>query len=169
MPGLGETGLDRHYPDYNIQRQKDAFKAHIELALEYNLGLVVHTRDAYDETLKSLDEFKGHMPRGIIHCFSEDLSVAQQVIDWGYAIGLGGTITYPKNNTLREVAQRVDLASIVLETDAPYLPPQSMRGKRNTPSSIAIIAQYLAQLRNEPFDLVAQTTTQEAKRIFTLR
>lgn len=164
--GIGECGLDFHYPDYNKARQTDAFKAQIELALEYNLALVIHTRDARDETLRVLEEYKNDIKRGIIHCFSEDLSFARQVIEWQFALGLGGTITYPKNNYLREVAQEVDLKHIVLETDAPFLPPQSMRGKKNSPSSIALIAHYLAELRSIPFEEVANKTTMNAKKVF---
>lgn len=166
--GIGECGLDFHYPGYNITRQKDAFKAQIELSLEHDLALVVHTRDARDETLRVLEEYKQEIKRGIIHCFSEDLAFARTVIEWNFALGLGGTITYPKNNYLREIAQTVDLSHIVLETDAPFLPPQSMRGKKNSPSSIALIAQYLAELRSTTFDDVANRTTVNAKQIFKL-
>ena len=85
--GIGETGLDRHYPDTNIDRQKDAFRAHIDLALEKNLGLIVHTRDARDETLRALEEYKRQISRGIIHCFSEDQEFANEVIAMGFVIG----------------------------------------------------------------------------------
>lgn len=166
--GIGECGLDFHYPDYNVALQKDAFKAQIELALKHNLALVVHTRDAAEQTLRILEEYKNDIKRGIIHCFSESLAFAKQVIAWNFALGLGGTITYPKNNHLREVAQTVDLQHIVLETDAPFLPPQIMRGKQNSPASIKIIAEYLAQLRNISFEEVAQATTANAQRIFGL-
>ncbi|MEX0849470.1 MAG: TatD family hydrolase [Candidatus Dependentiae bacterium] len=166
--GIGECGLDFHYPDFNVQKQKDVFKEQIELSLKHNLALVVHTRDARDETLQVIEEYHKEISRGIIHCFSEDLAFAQQVIDWGFALGLGGTITYPKNNHLREVAQSVPLSSIVLETDAPFLPPQSMRGKKNSPVNIPIIAQYLAELRAISIDEVAQQTTDNANRIFGL-
>lgn len=166
--GIGECGLDFHYPDFNVQQQKDVFRAQIELALKHNLALVVHTRDARDETLRVIEEYHNEIDRGIIHCFSENLDFAKQVIDWGFAIGLGGTITYPKNNHLREVAQSVPLSSIVLETDAPFLPPQSLRGKTNTPANIAIIAHYLAEFRKVPFDEVALQTTQRARDIFGL-
>lgn len=165
---IGECGLDRHYPDYNIQRQKDAFKAQIELSLNHNLALIVHTRDAADETLRALEEFKGQITRGIIHCFSEDQSFADTVISWGFAIGLGGTITYPKNVALRAVAVTVPLASIVLETDAPFLPPQSIRGKQNHPEQITTIATYLAQVRSVAYETVAEQTTVTALRIFNL-
>ncbi len=164
--GIGECGLDFHYPDYNVERQKNAFKAQIELALEHDLALVVHTRDARDETLRVLEEYKNDMKRGIIHCFSEDLDFARQVIEWNFVLGLGGTITYPKNNYLREIAQTVSLDHIVLETDAPFLPPQSMRGKKNSPSSIALIAQYLAELRSVSLEEVADKTTVNAKKVF---
>ena len=166
--GIGECGLDFHYPDYNVTRQKDAFKAQIELALEHNLALVIHTRDAADETLRVIEQYKQDIKRGIIHCFSEDMSFAQQAIAWNFAIGLGGTITYPKNNYLREIAHEVNLEHIVLETDAPYLPPQSMRGTQNSPSSIQLIAQYLAELRSVSFEEVAAQTTMNAKRVFGL-
>ncbi len=165
---IGECGMDRHYPDYNAQRQKDAFKAQIELALSYDLALIVHSRDAYDETLRGLEEFKGEIKRGIIHCFSEDQQFADTVIDWGFAIGIGGTLTYPKNNALRSIATRVPLHKIVLETDAPFLPPQNIRGQQNHPLYIETIAHYLAQLRSTTFEDVAQQTTATAQAIFKL-
>lgn len=166
--GIGECGLDFHYPDYNIQRQKDAFKAQIEMALEHDLALVVHTRSAPQETLKSLEEYAGQIKRGIIHCFSEQADFAQQVIDWGFAIGIGGIITYPKNNYLRDIVKQVPLKSIVLETDAPFLPIQAMRGKQNAPQYIKEIAEYIAQLRNEPLAHISTQTTQTALNIFNL-
>lgn len=166
--GIGECGLDFHYPDYKIQEQKDAFKAQIEMALEYDIALVVHTRDAGEETLRSLEEFKGQITKGIIHCFSEDMHFAKQAIEWNFALGIGGTVTYPKNNHLREIVSTVPLTSLVLETDAPFLPIQSMRGKQNHPQYIKNIAEYIAQLRNESLTIIAERTTQNAKHIFNL-
>ncbi|MDR3551013.1 MAG: TatD family hydrolase, partial [Candidatus Babeliales bacterium] len=166
--GIGETGLDRHYPDYNIKRQKDAFKAQIELSLENNVALVVHTRDARDETLRSLEEFKGQITRGIIHCYSEDQDFANQVIAWNFALGIGGTITYPKNLYLRDIVCNTSLEHMVLETDAPFLPPQTMRGKQNHPMYIKTIAEYIAQLKDESLASIAQQTTKNACRIFNL-
>lgn len=166
--GIGECGLDFHYPDYNKQRQIDAFIAQIELALTYDLAIVVHMRDAGHETLRILESFKGQITRGIIHCFSEDLSFAQQVIEWSFSLGIGGTITYPKNEYLRTVARTVPLQHIVLETDAPFLPPQSMRGKQNHPKNIILIAQYLAELRSEAFESIGTITTDNAQNIFKI-
>lgn len=166
--GIGECGMDKHYPDYNLQRQKDAFKAQIELALENDLALVVHTRDAADETLRALEEFKGHIHRGVIHCFSEDAFFANTCIEWGFVLGMGGTITYPKNIHLRDIVASIDLSAIVLETDAPFLPIQSMRGKENHPKFIKEIAEYMAHLRAESFETVAEQTSQNALKLFGL-
>jgi TatD DNase family protein len=165
---IGECGMDFHYPNYNIQQQKDAFRAQIELALEHSVALIVHTRDARDETLRVIEEYKKDITKGIIHCFSEDMDFAQTVIDWGFAIGIGGTITYPKNEYLRTIVKTVKLENIVLETDAPFLPVQEMRGKQNSPVFIKNIAEYIAQLRTEPFENVAQKTSTVAQRIFDI-
>lgn len=166
--GIGECGMDFHYPEYNKQRQHDAFKAQIELALEHDLALVVHTRDAGQETLGVLEEFSHNNLRGTIHCFSEDQSFADSAIAWGFVLGIGGTITYPKNTILREVVKKVGLQNIILETDAPFLPPQSLRGTQNTPANLALVAHYIAELLDTSFDEVAQTTTKNSKEIFKL-
>lgn len=163
---IGETGLDRHYPDTNIDRQKDAFRAHIDLALEHNLALIVHTRDARDETLTALEEYKGQISRGVIHCFSEDQEFANEVIAMGFVIGLGGALTYPKNEYLRTIARAVPLDKIVLETDAPFLPPQIIRGKQNSPAQILTIARYLAELRDISLEDVAYATSINVERVF---
>lgn len=148
---IGECGMDKHYPDYNLERQKDAFRRQIELALEHDLALVVHTRDAAPETLTCLEEYKNRGLRGTIHCFSEDIIFAQKAISWGFVLGIGGTITYPKNAHLRAAVRAVGIENIVLETDAPFLPPQIMRGKQNHPQQIHTIAQYLADMLTIPF------------------
>jgi TatD DNase family protein len=166
--GIGECGLDYHYEGYNKERQFDAFKAQIELALEHDLGLVVHNRDAGDDTLRVLEEYEHNNLRATIHCFSEDLAFARQAIEWGYYLGIGGTVTYPKNNVLREVVTTVGLDHIVLETDAPFLPPQPYRGKQNQPAYIAYIANYIANLLNVSSLEVAEKTTKNARDLFKL-
>jgi TatD DNase family protein len=167
--GIGECGMDMHYPDYNLNRQRDAFKAQIELALEHNLALVVHSRDAYDETLRILEEYKNNLSRATMHCFSYDQAFAKTVTDWDFMLGIGGTITYPKNNELRTIVASANLKNIVLETDAPFLPPQVIRGKQNHPQYIRNIAEYIAQLRGESFETIAQQTTQNALQLFNLK
>ncbi len=166
--GVGETGIDKHYPEYNLQRQIDAFRAQIELALKYELGLVIHSRDAYDETLRVIEEYVRHEPRAVMHCFSYDLDFAQQVISWGMKLGIGGTLTYPKNEALRLVVKNVELRDIVLETDAPFLPIQSMRGSQNAPRYIRNIAEYIAEIRMQSFQEVASQTTAQAEWLFAL-
>ena len=165
---VGECGIDRHYPDHNLARQQDAFKAHIELALENDVCLIVHSRDAADETLKAIEEYKGQITKGIIHCFSQDQSFADTVISWGLVLGIGGTITYPKNQYLRDIVTALPDTSFVLETDAPFLPPQIIRGKTNSPLYIAHIAEFIAQLRAVTRVVVAQHTTATCIRLFNL-
>lgn len=166
--GIGECGIDLHYPNHNLMRQQNAFKAQIELALEHDLALVVHSRDAYDETLKILEEYKNNLTHAVMHCFSYDQTFANIVTSWGFVLGIGGPITYPKNHELRNVVLNADLKNIVLETDAPFLPPQAIRGKQNHPKEIATIAQYIAELRGESFETIAQQTTENALRLFSI-
>lgn len=167
--GIGECGIDKHYPNFNLQQQQEVFHAQIQLALHHNLALVIHSRDADMETYNILAEYKGEKNlKGTIHCFSSDENYAQKYLDLGFVLGLGGTITYPKNETLRNVAKMVPLEKIILETDAPFLPPQSLRGQPNQPAYIKMIAQYLADLRGETFEHVAHTTTQTSKTLFKI-
>ncbi len=166
--GIGECGIDRHYQNYNLPRQYDAFKAQIELALENDLALVIHSRDAYDETLKILQEYKDDIQRLVMHCFSYDRPFAQTVIAWNFALGIGGTITYPKSNELQSIVSTIDLRHIVLETDAPFLPPQNIRGQQNHPKYIKEIAMFVAKLRNQSFDVIAKETTKTAQALFKI-
>ena len=166
--GIGECGLDLHYPNYNLQRQIAGFRAQIELALNYNLPLSVHTRNAPQETLKVLEEYVQNKITGVIHCFSEGLDFAKEVTSWGFVMGIGGTITYPKNNFLREVVTEYSLSNIVLETDAPFLPIQAMRGKTNHPVHIYEIAEYIANLKSVDLTEVAQKTAANVQRIFKI-
>ncbi|HLW72745.1 MAG TPA: TatD family hydrolase [Candidatus Babeliales bacterium] len=178
--GIGECGIDMHYPGYNITKQRDAFKAQIELALEHDLALVVHSRDAYDETLRILEEYRHNLsPRlrqglnglggAVMHCFSYDQAFATTVTDWQLMLGIGGTLTYPKNNELRDIVATTDLKNIVLETDAPFLPPQIIRGKQNHPKEIAHIAQFIADLRGDSFEKIAEQTTKNALNLFGIK
>jgi TatD DNase family protein len=163
--GIGEIGFDFHYPGYNKERQHEAFEAQVSIALHHNLPIVIHTRDAGQTVLDALEKFQGD-PRGIIHCFSENLAFAERAIGLGFVLGIGGPLTYPKNETLREVFKTVPLEKIVLETDAPFLPPQKIRGKQNSPAQVRNIAQFLAELRGITLEEVAQATTQTAEKLF---
>jgi len=163
--GVGETGLDFYHKPFNKQRQVDAFKAHIEASLEHTLPLIIHMRDSSEETLRVLDEYKDEAC-GVAHCFVQTKDIAQVLIDWGFYLGIGGPITYPRNELLREMYALVPLESIVLETDAPFLPPQPFRGKPNHPKYIPLIAQKIAQIRNVAVEVVAEVTTTNAKKLF---
>lgn len=168
--GIGECGIDKHYPNFNLQQQQDVFHAQIKLALKHNLPLVVHSRDADLETFQALAHYQGEKNlRGTIHCFSSNEIYAQKYIDLGFVLGFGGTVTYPKNETLRNVVKMVPLEKIILETDAPFLPPQSMRGKKNSPANIKVIAEFIAALRGQSFEDVAQTTSQTSRNLFQLK
>lgn len=166
--GIGECGIDRYHKGYNFELQKAVFQKQIEIALEHKLPLIIHSRDAVEETLECLLPYtKESNLQGIIHCYSYDLSYAQEFIKHNFVLGIGGTITYPKNEILRTVVLKVPLEKIVLETDAPFLPPQIIRGKQNNPAQIANIARYIAELKNIDLQTVADTTTATAKNIFT--
>jgi TatD DNase family protein len=167
---IGECGFDFHYPEYNKNRQRDVFKAQIELALEFDKAIIIHTRDAGALVVDVLEEYKNESGlRGSMHCFSEDLEFAQRSIKLDFVLGIGGTVTYPKNTILRDVVKAVGLANIVLETDAPYLPPQHMRGKKNHPQYIKNIAEYIAQLLGVTYDEAVYMTTKNAERIFKFK
>lgn len=167
--GIGECGIDMHYENYNLSRQQDAFKAQIELALEHNLALSIHSRDASEETFKIIDQYAQESNfRGIMHCFAYDQGYADEAIKAKLVLGIGGTLTYPKNDVLRSIVKNIDLTNIVLETDAPFLPPQSLRGKENCPANIKIVAEFIANLRETTYQDVAQTTTHTVKKLFKL-
>lgn len=167
--GIGECGIDKHYPGYDLKRQKEAFEAQIELALEYNLPLSIHSRDADEETYQGLASYKNEPNlKGVIHCFSSDENYAQKYLDLGFVLGVGGTLTYPKNDTLRNVAKMVTLKNIILETDAPFLAPQKFRGQQNSPAHIQTIAQFVAELLDISYKKVTETTEETVHNLFNI-
>jgi len=164
--GIGECGIDRHYPEHNLSRQTDAFHAHIELALENDLPLIVHSRDAYEETLHVLDEYKNDLKRGVLHCFSYDQDFANHVTRMGFVIGLAGNLTYPRNDALRDIAQALPIDKIILETDAPFMPPQEIRGERNHPQYVLSVAKQLAETKGVPLKTIERDTTRTTCALF---
>ncbi len=165
---IGECGLDYHYPEYNKQLQQDAFRAQIELALHHDKALIVHTRDAYDDTLEILNEYRQSLKRVVMHCFSQNKPEALDLTDRGFLLGIAATVTYPKNNELRSIVKDMSLSKIILETDAPFLPPQGARGQQNHPRHIATVAHYLAQFLNVQYEEIAEITTANAKQLFKI-
>ncbi len=164
---IGETGLDFYHKPFDRRRQEDAFRLHIDLALKLNLPLVIHIRDAIDETLKILEEYSGEL-RGVAHCFVHDKKTAALLVECGFHLGIGGPITYPKNEYLRNVVLDIPLEKILLESDSPFLPPQKFRGQRNHPKYIPFIAQTISEIKGVSIDNVALVTTRNAERLFEI-
>lgn len=164
---IGEIGLDYYWDKTFIQEQKKAFITQIELSLQYQLPIVIHNREATDDILKILKEFKQSNIKGVFHCFTGSIDTAKEIIDMGFLIGVGGVLTY-KNSGLASVIKDIDLQHIVLETDAPYLSPVPYRGKRNESSYIKIIAEKLSEIKELPLTTIAEITTQNAQKLFNL-
>ena len=165
--GIGEIGIDLYWSQTYLEQQKEAFRWQIAFAVEQNLPIVVHKRQSYYETLAVLNEFKNEKLRGIFHCYSGSLAHAEEVIDKGFLLGIGGTVTY-KSSKLDEVLPHIPINKIVLETDAPYLTPVPHRGKRNNSHYLPLIAQKIADVKQITIEEVAQQTTLNAKKLFLL-
>ena len=129
---VGEIGLDYHYSSENKDKQKELFKRQIEIAIKYNLPVVVHTRDSIQDTF---DILKSYKVKGVLHCFSGSYEMAREFIKIGFKLGIGGVLTF-KNSKLYEVIEKISLDDIVLETDSPYLSPEPYRGKKNNPYNV---------------------------------
>lgn len=163
--GVGETGLDFYHKPFYKDRQLDVFKAHIELSIEYQLPLVIHMRDSCDEVLKTLEPYKDEIT-GVMHCFLQEKSIADTVVSWGMYVGIGAPITYPKNDDLRALVKDLSIDQLVLETDAPFLPPQEFRGKMNYPYYIPLFAQMIADIKGISSEELAIITTRNAETLF---
>jgi len=162
---IGEIGLDFYWDKNFITEQYEAFRQQMEWALHYDLPIVIHSRDAMKECIDTVRPFAARGLKGIFHCFGDSLESAQQIIDMGFYLGIGGVITYKKSG-LAEVIKDVSLDHIVLETDAPYLTPVPFRGKRNESSYISYVAETIAAVKNVSIDEVAAVTTRNANIVF---
>ena len=162
---IGEIGLDFYHDITYKEQQYTAFRKQIAWALEYGLPIVIHTRNAMEETIDVINEYKGRGLRGIFHCFSGDEEAARKIIAAGFYLGTGGVLTY-KNAGLAPVLEKIPLEHLVLETDAPYLSPVPHRGKRNEPAWLAHIISRLALLKGVSKEEIAAVTTANAKKIF---
>ena len=160
--GIGEIGLDYHYSSENKEKQKQLFEYQLSLAEKYNLPVVIHTRDATNDTLNIL---KKHKVKGIIHCFSGSYETACQYINMGYLLGIGGVITF-RNCHLKDTVKKLSLKNIVLETDSPYLSPVPYRGKVNSSKNIPIIAEFLAKELEQDMTIIEKNTTNNVKLLF---
>lgn len=162
---IGEIGLDYYWDKTFVTQQKEAFNIQMDWALEHDLSIIIHTRDSIQDGIDMVRAKQNGKLKGIFHCFGGSLAEAQQIIDLGFYLGIGGVATF-KNSTLPLVLKEIELAHIVLETDAPYLAPAPYRGKRNECAYIPLIAQKVAEIKNCSLAAVAQATTANAKAIF---
>jgi TatD DNase family protein len=163
--GIGEIGIDLYWDKTYFKEQTDAFRWQISLAKEANLPFVIHSRDALDLTISTVEELQDGSLRGIFHCFGGDLIQANRIIDTGFLLGIGGVLTYKKSG-LDTIISDISLSHLVLETDAPYLSPVPFRGKRNEPGHILNIAQKLSEIKNVTIEKVAVATTSNANTLF---
>lgn len=164
--GIGECGLDYYY---NYSDKKDQFKAlefQMQLALDNNLPMAFHVRDAFDDFWPIFDNFKGL--RGVVHSFTATTHELDQVLTRNLLVGLNGIMTFTKDLQQLQMAKAVPLKALVLETDAPYLTPKPIRGTINEPKNIKLIAEYLADLRGEDLNSLCRATTLNASRMFGL-
>lgn len=162
---IGESGLDFYWDKTFVKEQYDSLEKHIEWALQYDLPLVLHTRDAMQETIDVIKKYSGKGLKGIFHCFGGTLEEAQQIIQTGFYLGIGGVVTY-KNGGLDKVLPHIEMKHIVLETDAPYLAPIPFRGKRNESSYLTFIAEKIAEIKQITVAEVEEITTANAGLIF---
>lgn len=164
---IGESGLDFYWDKTFVKEQYDSLHIQAEWALQYNLPLVLHTRDAMQETIEVVKLCSGKGLRGIFHCFGGTLENAREIIKQNFLLGIGGVVTY-KNSGLAEVLKHVATDHIVLETDSPYLSPVPFRGKRNESSYLKYVAQKVAEAKNISVEEVAEKTTRNASEIFAM-
>jgi TatD DNase family protein len=164
----GEIGLDFYRRYSPPQVQVAAFKRQLEMATDLDLPVIIHDREAHTELLEILEEMPRRKAGGVIHCFSGDYDMAMALIEMGYHISIPGTVTYKKAIQVHEVATRIPLERMLVETDAPFLAPVPFRGKRNEPLFVTYTARKIAELRNMDFQEVALQTSENAKRVFGL-
>ena len=164
---IGETGLD-YYRDLSPRPlQKSAFEKQLRLAAEVDLPVIIHNRDAHEDTIAILRQYADQV-RGVMHCFSGDIAFADNCIQMGLYVSFAGPVTYPKSDELRAVAAHVPPDSFFVETDCPYLTPQFKRGKRNEPSYVKSVARKIAEIRRTTFPEIARITTSNARALFEL-
>jgi TatD DNase family protein len=164
--GYGEIGLDyaKQYAEPAIQ--KKAFQKQLEVAKELDLPVIIHDRDAHDDTLKILRQTSPFPSRGVMHCFSGDLELAEKVMKLGFLISIPGVVTFKNGTSLQEVAANIPLESLILETDGPFLAPTPWRGKRNEPAYLLYTAEKLAELKGISMEEVADQTSRNVEELF---
>ena len=164
---IGEIGIDLYWDKSTLQMQIDAFKHQINLAKKYQLPIVIHCRDAFDEVFQVLEEEKSKDLHGILHCFAGNFEQAKQAISYNMKLGIGGVVTF-KNGGIDQFLSEIDLKHIVMETDSPYLAPKPYRGKRNESSYIIQVLDKLSEIYGLSKEEIAAITTQNSKDVFNI-
>lgn len=163
---IGETGLDYYYNSDKLDVMRNRFRDHIRAANIAKKPLIIHTRDAREDTIKIMQEEKAVQVGGVMHCFTETLEMAKSALDMGFYISFSGIVTFKNAAQLVEVAKAVPLEKILIETDAPYLAPVPFRGKTNEPKYVKYVAEKIAEIKGVSFDEVARQTSENFKTLF---
>ena len=167
MIAIGETGLDYHYMNSSAENQQFAFRKQLQIAVELNLPVVLHSREAEADTISILKEIP--VPAlGVAHSFTSSLKMARTLLDMGWYLGINGIVTFKNAEDLREVVRWIPLDRLLLETDSPFLAPVPFRGKPNKPAHIPVIASFIAELRKIPIEHLAEKTSENAHRLFSI-
>ena len=164
---IGEIGLDYYYDDVPREIQKKWFKEQLNLAVKLKKPVIIHSRDAAQDTMEMMKKYQGKLT-GIIHCFSYSKECADFFVKSGYYLGIGGVVTFSNAKKLKEVVKEVPLDRIVLETDCPYLTPTPYRGKRNSSHYLPYVAEELAKIKEIPVEEVIRITNENAKRVYEI-
>lgn len=166
---IGETGLDYFYDVESKEKQLSLFRTHVQAAVEVGLPLIIHTRDAREDTLAVLKEEGADKVGGVLHCFTESLEMALEAIELGFYISFSGIVTFNNASELREVAKRIPADRILVETDSPYLTPKPYRGKPNSPMYVSEVAKCLAELRCVNYSEFCEQTTKNYLELFKIK
>ncbi|MBE8222242.1 MAG: TatD family hydrolase [Bdellovibrionales bacterium] len=163
--GVGEIGLDYYYDNAPKELQKQVFKKQLQIAKDFNLPVEIHSRDAEDDIISLLKEFKNHVS-GIIHCFSGSQDFANKVLELGYNLSISGIVTFKNADKLREIVKNTPLDRLHIETDAPYLTPVPFRGKKNEPAYVVHVAQKIAEIKGVSLDDLSKQLAKNTKLLF---
>ena len=163
---VGEIGLEYHYDFVPKDVQKDVFEKHLELAVKYDMPVIVHDREAHADTMELLKKYR---PKGVLHCYSGSAEMAKEVLNLGMYIGLGGAVTFKNAVKPVEVAQMIPADRLLLETDCPYMAPVPMRGKRNNSAYIEYVAEKIADVRNVSAQEILDITAENTRKLFNIR
>lgn len=164
---IGEIGLDYYYDNSPREKQKEIFRKQLEIAKKRNLPVIIHTREAMQDTFDILSEFKGDIT-GVMHCYTGSFEMAEKFINLGFYISISGVVTFKNATNVREMAKKIPLDNLLIETDSPYLTPEPNRGKRNESKFVWLVAQKLSELKNIEINNLIYNTNSNARNLFKI-